>query len=346
MHSYLVLQDPGHNKVYFEQSKQLALAELTITCDKFIESCTDASIIHIAGIRYLSFKSNSELGEKSLELLSQMSFAFALYELQDSNGQEILIPISKSFEPTVDPKISSMLKYPGKTNELFTRMMINIAQLSGNPSKSTPRLFDPIAGRGTTLYEGMIYGFDVTGMEIKPQPVQEATQFLKKYFETEKIKHRFAKYKLKGKSKKPTALKLEFVYAKDKQLFKDPVNHKKVSFIESNSALANEYFKSNLFDFIVGDLPYGIAHNNASKSTNGSRNPYAFLKDSLDSWFDVLKPGGTIVLAWNSFLLDLDNMRELMECHGYTTLKGGAYDQFEHMVDRSIKRNVVVAVKK
>ncbi len=346
MYSYLVLQDPGHNKVYFEQSKQLALAELTLTCEKFTEQCSDVAILHIAGIRYLSFKSNAELEAKSLELLSQMSFAFALYEQKDSNGREVLIPISKSFVPNVDPKISSILKYPGKTNELFTRMMINIARLTGKPSKGTPRLFDPIAGRGTTLYEGMIYGFDVIGMEIKPQPVQEATQFLKKYFETEKIKHRFDKYKLKGKSKNPTVQKLEFVYAKDKQLFKNPVNQKKVSFIESNSALANEYFKSNLFDFIVGDLPYGIAHNNASKSINNSRNPYTFLKDSLDSWLDVLKPGGTIVLAWNSFLLDMENMRELMESHGYHTLKGGAFDQFEHMVDRSIKRNVVVAIKK
>lgn len=346
MHSYLVLQDPGHNKVYFEQSKQLALAELTLTCEKFNEQCADVGIVEIAGIRYLSFTSNEALSAESLELLSQMSFAFALFKLQETKGKEVLLPISKLFVPTVDPKISSILKYPGKTNELFTRMMINIAQLSGKPSKGTPRLFDPIAGRGTTLYEGMIYGFDVTGMEIKPQPVQEATQFLKKYFETEKIKHRFDKYKLKGKSKKPAIQKLEFVYAKDKQLFKDPANHKKVSFIESNSALANEYFKSNLFDFIVGDLPYGIAHNNASKTVNSSRNPYAFLKDSLDSWFDVLKPGGAIVLAWNSFLLDIEKMRELMESHGYYALKGGAYDQFEHMVDRSIKRNVVVAIKK
>ena len=346
MHSYLVLQDPGHNKVYFEQSKQLAIAELTLTCDKFIESCTDIGIVKIAQIRYLSFKSSSSLNPTSLELLSRMSFAFALYELKISDGKELLFPISKSFIPTVDPKISSILKYPGKTNELFTRMMINIAQLTGKPSKGTPRLFDPIAGRGTTLYEGMIYGFNVTGMEIKSQPVKEATQFLKKYFETEKIKHRFGKYKLKGKSEKPTTTKLEFVYAKNKQLFKNPENHKKVSFIESNSALANEYFKSNLFDFIVGDLPYGIAHNNKNKSTIGSRNPYEFLKDSLDSWYDVLKPGGAIVLAWNSFLLDLDKMRELMESHGYHSLKGDTYDQFEHMVDRSIKRNVVVAIKK
>lgn len=346
MHTYLVLQDPGHNKVYYDQSQKMALAELTLTGAQFEEVCSDYQIITLSGIRYLSFNSLSSISERSLNLLSQLSFAFALFEQTETKNNTLLRPIQKSFVPCINPKISSVLKYPGKTNELFTRMMINIARLTGNQNwEHGQRLFDPISGRGTTLYEGMIYGFDVTGMELKPQPVKDAHVFLKKFFEKEKIKHKFDKYKIPGKNNEATIQKIEFAYALDKNAFRDPKLQKKVSLIEGNSSLANIYFKDHTFNYIVGDLPYGIAHNNANKTDSESRNPYSFLNDSLNSWFDVLKPGGAIVLAWNAFVINPDKMRELLIRKGFNVLSDSPYDQFVHMVDSSIKRDIVVATK-
>lgn len=348
MKTYLILQDPGHNRVYFEQSKKMALAELTLACGYFKQECKDIEIVKLADIRYLSFSCSSAISNTELLILSQLSFSFALFQKETTGSEVSLIPIQKNHIPNVDSKISSVLKYPGKTNELFTRMMINVARLSGPYYfDKDVRLFDPIAGRGTTLFEGMIFGFNVTGMEIQSKSVHETTVFLKKFFEKERYKHRVVKNKITGKTKGKAALNCEFVYAKDKQDFKNEASLKTVKIVEANSSSANHYFKQNTFHFIVGDLPYGIAHNNFSKSKENSlmRNPYEFLQESLPHWLAVLKKNGTLVLAWNAFVYPKEKMDELLSMHGFKVLNDSPYSDFEHMVDSSIKRDIIVAQK-
>ncbi len=348
MFSYLVLQDPGHNRVYYDQSQKMALAELQLACSTFYDQCGNLNIEEVAGIRYLCFEKKNPISATEKSTLSQLSFSFALFQKITHNGKLSLVPIEKNFIPKVDHKISSVLKYPGKTNELFTRMMINVARLSSTHfSETNVKLFDPVAGRGTTLYEGMIYGFDVAGMELQSKSVQESCLFIKKFFEKERYKHRFDKRKIYGKNNTNPATLCEFHYAKDKIQFKSIESTRKIKIIEGNSSLASQYYKKNTFHFIVGDLPYGVAHGNFSKGIQleKRRNPYDFLDTSLAHWLDVLKPGGTMVLAWNTFVLSREKMVKLVQNNGFKVLSDSPYDEFEHLVDSSIKRDIIVALK-
>ena len=348
MNTYLILQHPGHNRVYYNLSGPLALAELKIASHKLTVTSTSIELVDIEGIRYLSFTTEGEFSKSDLELLSRLSFVFALFELKKVDELIFLKPILKKEYEYVDSKISSVLKYAGKTNELFTKMMINVAMLSSD-FQFTDRihLLDPVAGKGTTLYEGSIYGFDVTGIEIDPKSAQAIQLFFKKYLETERYKYSTDKKQVFGKNKGEATYSDCFEYAKNKVEFKSDDTRKSLHIITGSTLNASDYTKANHFHLLVGDLPYGVAHGNSldKKLTSITRNPAELLEASLPGWFKVLKKGGVAVIAWNAFVVSRKRLSDLFTQHGFEVLTESPYNEFEHMVDRSIKRDIIVAKK-
>jgi len=345
---YLILQNPGHNRVYYNVAAKLALAELEIAGAQLTAKCLEISIVTIEDLRYISLETQNELSEEDMNLVSRLSFVFAIFELQEIEGQKYLKPLRKIPYEVVDGKISSLLKYQGKTNELFTKMMLNVAVMSSDFAPETPiQLLDPVAGKGTTLFEGAIYGFDSFGIEIEPKSVQELTTFFKKFLQEERYKHALKKRQISGAKKADATNIAEFEYAASKEAFKNPENVRKLGIVGGNSSNAASYFKGNTFHTIVGDLPYGIFHGNSSnKKGGGTRNPSELLNECLPGWFKVLKKGGTCVVAWNSFLVSRQKLAEVFEKHGFSVLNDEVFSAFEHRVDKSIKRDILVAKKK
>lgn len=345
MNTYLVLQNPGHNRVYYKTSTKLALSELTIAASRLSSPSSNIGIREIAGIRYLQFDLESKLSKTDLDIVSRLSFFFALYKLE----QQYLLPIQRICYEYLDDKISSILKYSGKTNELFTRMMINVALLSSDYNYNQKiNLLDPVAGRGTTLFEGLISGFSGTGVEADSKAVHDSEIFFKKYLEEEKLKHSLDKRQIGQGKKNENAYGQKFLFAKDKTDFKDKSKQLNVEFIHGQTQHISDYFKKDSFHLIVGDLPYGIAHGNKGKTGKGksnTRNPSELLEAALPGWFKVLKNGGVVVISWNSFLIARDKLAEIFNRHGFSSLTEETYFDFEHLVDRSIKRDIIVAKK-
>lgn len=346
---YLILQNPGHNRVYYNSAGKLALAELEIATTRFSSTCTNIEIVEIESIRYLSFETESNLSENDLEIISRLSFIFAIYKKEEFNDKICLLPIKKKDYEYIDSKINTILKYPGKTNELFTKMMLNVALLSSNFTYDDEiQLLDPLAGKATTLFEGLVYGFDSYGIEIESKPISEATLFFKKFIENERIKHTVKERQIYGTNKSDTIMIREFQYAKNSDDFKAKKNLKKLALIHANTQEAFKCFKKEKFNLIVGDLPYGIFHgNNDHKKSkkNNTRNPLELLAKCLPEWYKVMKKSASIVLAWNSFVVPQKQIYEIFAENGFEVLTAPPYQEFEHMVDKSIKRNIVVAKK-
>ncbi len=348
MYKYAIMQDPGHNRVYYKESQKLSFAELKLACQKFKNECYNIQTITIAEIRYFSFEMDNKVNEKELFILSRLSFIFAIFEVIISDENSYLIPIAKTKYEYIDPKISSILKYSGKTNELFTKMMINVALLSSSFNyEDKIKLLDPISGKGTTLYEGCVYGFDVFGIEIVEKYVHESCVFFKKYLEREKYKHKKVKRKIYQEDASNISYINEFEYARTKDEYKDSASIKKFSVVGGNSIYCNRYFKKNSFHIIVGDLPYGVAHGNIGniKQKGLTRNPSELLTFCLPEWYKVLKKGGVLVIAWNKFVMPKDNMIKILKDNGLEVLNESLYNEFEHKVDMSIKRDIIVAKK-
>jgi len=297
-------------------------------------------------MEYLTFAAENELSPEDIEILSGLSFVYAIYEIAEHNGIEYLRPIERTNKYFIDESISSILKYTGKTNELFTRMMINIAFFSQD-STDHIKLLDPVAGKGTTLFEGFIKGYNVYGIEIGEKVVVEIYHFLKRFLETEKYKHRSEIKKISGSDKSFVSVKYSFEVARTKE---DQKNNSIKSFeiIAGNSINADAYYKKNYFDMIVGDLPYGVQHGNVTneKQSTLTRNPMELMKHCLPVWSGVLKRGGAIVLAWNTHVLSRDKMEQIFAECGLAVKNETAYLGFEHRVNQSILRDIIVAVKR
>lgn len=345
---YLILQNPGHNRVYYNVADKLALAELKLASKKLSVDCINIDIAEIKNIRYLSLETESILNDDDIQILSRLSFVFALFILDEKDGHECLVPIAQHEHQYLDNKISSLLKYPGKTNELFTKMMINVALLASDFNYSDSiKMLDPVAGKGTTLFEAGVYGFDAYGIELEPKSVHETLIFFKKYLQTERIKHQASKNQIYGPNKHEAIMMDKFEFANNKEDFKNPDLVKTLGIVNGNSTNAFKYFKKPMFNLIVGDLPYGIAHGNVKdkKSASKTRNPSDLLDECLPEWSKVLKKGGVIVMAWNSFIVGRNRLSDTFKTHGLEVLSEAPFNEFEHMVDRSIKRDIIVAKK-
>lgn len=344
MEKYAILANPGHNRVYFETSKRLATLELEIVLSNYDSEILNIQNEMISDIFYITFQSVAPLTDDMLSAISRLSFLYAFFQMKEIEGTLYLCPILKADIEYINPNISSILKYTGKTNEIFTRMLINIGLFSSPYAGEEINLLDPIAGKGTTLYEGLIFGHNCYGIEIADKVVLESYHYMKKFLENERYKHVTKKEALNSRDIKST--KYSIAITGKKETTKDN-NPKQWTMVSGNATYADFYFKKEFFHLIVGDLPYGVQHGNvtAPKQSGITRNPKELVRSCIKSWYHVLKKEGVLVLSWNSFLLSREEFGAVLESAGFKVLSSDAYLQFEHRVDQAIKRDIIVAKK-
>src|SRR5258708_34489839 len=80
--------------------------------------------------------------------------------------------------------MAEIRRYKGKTNEVFTRVLLNVAIFAGAySSQCTERLrvLDPLSGGGTTLFLALAAGYDAFGIEHHRQDVATTFVFVRQY---------------------------------------------------------------------------------------------------------------------------------------------------------------------
>jgi len=335
MNTYAILKNPAHSRVSFSGSDILAINELTAVASNIFAKNIRSSII--GGVPYVLFDCDTALSESAVTAVSRLSFVYTIFEIAQ---EEMLKPITLNPNYFLDSELSGILKYTGKTNELFTRLMINLAQLHIKNPSDILNILDPMAGKGTTLYEALMQGHNAYGVEVDDKMPGESVIYLKKYLETAKHKHENHTEKVSGQGEmgKFTSIRNQIKIA--------GTCHFEMVAGDTRNILA--YFKKNQFHAIIADLPYGVQHGSKSsqnkKGTAITRNAMGLISEALPGWVRVLKPGGVIVLAWNLFLIAKHEMVELLAVHGFTIPDLGA--DFSHRVDQAIDRDLIIGVKK
>ena len=325
------MQNPGHNRVYFNSSGKLAKNELSALFSGNINNISDEIF---GGVEYITFESH-ELSENDFVLLSRLSFVYAIFEIRGN----MFLPAPKNRSYFFPDDLNMILKYSGKTNEIFTRMMINLAVFASKFNfHDNLNLLDPVCGKGTTVFDGLICGYNSYGIEISEKLIGESAQFFKKYLETGKYKHSHKKEKISGSNFK--SQRYFFEAAKNKS---DRKSDKTLTceFISGDSVNAGKYYKKNFFNIIAGDLPYGIQHDNSAFG-NKMRNPSDLIGACLPVWLEVLKPGGGLSVAWNTFLLKREQLEQIFKANGLEIIDFG---DFSHKVDQAIMRDIIIARK-
>src|SRR5690606_28738949 len=115
-----------------------------------------------------------------------------------------------------DSDLLTIQKYSGKTNEQFTRLLLNVTCLAmAEPLAMLRRplhVLDPLCGRGTTLNQAMMYGFDATGVELLERDFEAYERFIKTWLRTKRFKHTAESGQLR-RQKHKLGRRLDITYA-------------------------------------------------------------------------------------------------------------------------------------
>lgn len=333
MISYALLLHPGHNRVYFDALEPLCLEEIFHVTQTLDNAPKEIAFQIMGGVRYLTFSCDAPANADMLLRLARCSFFYALFEKQETALIPIEVPVARIYPES----LNTMLKYSGKTNELFTRMMVGLALCHQTSQRQgRPALLDPMCGKGTTLLEGLLQDADVTGIELAASPVREVQTFLIKYLETGKYKHKAQKEKVSNTGGKKIADGACITLAPTKEQYAQ--NPQRFRILCADTRITSTLIKKKSMDAIVCDLPYGVQHGSKQENTL-RREPDDLLKAALPSWKQVMKKGGCVVLAFNTFTLKKEALESLGASLGYEVIPS---PNFQHRVDQSILRDLVI----
>ncbi|PXY27974.1 TRM11 family SAM-dependent methyltransferase [Prauserella muralis] len=344
MPEYAILILPSANRVYTDTSPRLLSAELsvfgaTVLSTEIAEVGTRA----IGGAEYVTFTTGTPLTDDDVAYLSNLSSAYVLFELTG----ELLRPVELAPADVFDSDLLTIQKYSGKTNELFTKLLLNLTVLtSDRPSalrEGGLRLLDPLCGRGTTLNQAMMYGFHATGLELDAKDFDAYQQFIKTWLRTKRLKHTAEAGQLR-RNKTRLGRRLDIEYGVTKERYKEG-DTRTLTFLNTDTLHTDELLRRHSVDVIVTDAPYGVQHGSRGQDASLSRSPRDLLAAAVPVWERVLRPGGAIGLSWNTHVVGRDELAEILRRSGFAVREGGPYEGLAHRVDQAIVRDVLVARK-
>lgn len=342
MTRYTMLLWPHANARYQAETVRLAEAELTLMLERLAPG---TAVSRDAGLDLpaLAIEFDRPPEPSVIQALRAHSLLYGLFEQRDG----LLAPVAGRLPARVGEDLPAILKYKGKTNELFLQLLINAALYAGDfwPRAGEKLAFlDPMCGRGTGLFVAANYGWDATGADVDRNDLKEAERFFKRYLEYHRFKHTVARES--RTLKRGQAAVCRFDYAPDAAAFKAG-RARALSLMHLDAGQAEAALGKSAFHLIACDLPYGVRHD-AQLSLGADRGGNwleTLLARALPAWRTALKPGGTVAVSFNAQNLSLEKVRALMEAAGFEARRGGAYDGFAHWVEQAITRDIAIGRK-
>ena len=322
-----MLLAPSANRVYASATPQLACAELAVTSP----DASEIEVVTIAGVEYLSFRVRN-LDAAQLANLAEQSTALALFE----RAGILLRPLELPNVFVLDEDLVTIPKYQGKTNEMFTRLLMNatLAQVTGE--KRQLDILDPLAGRGTTLLTAWLSGHNGYGVEADEKAFEAMAAYVKTWLRRKRLKHTadISPVRREGKS----------IGRRFDATVKLPDHDDLTMTVFTGDTTASAaLFGKKKFDAIVTDAPYGVVHGSLAGSNKRDRSPATLLNEAVPVWSSQLKPGGALGLSWNTFGMAREALSGLLAEQELKVCESAVWRSFAHRVDSSINRDLMVA---
>lgn len=314
---------PQRSTQYAQLASTLAPYELQLSPIGRI--LTSIEPLTLAGKTYLKLELAAEPDLNELGMLALTTSFFWYYDHIGDQPGPFLRPLATEFKPALSPEIVMTRRYRGKTNEMFTHFLCNIARHSSDFAAepwSNIRLCDPLAGGGTTLLTGLVLGASTIGIDQNERDVYSTVAFLNQYTKEEGIPAKVQEERIKkiGRRWRFTIDGHQLVLGLGDTLQADQ--------------FLNGFKKPHL---MVADLPYGIQHQGPLVK---------LLTDALPMWASQLDPGGALVFSWDSTRFPRADMVKLVDSTGVLHVRNDPpYDQLTHQVDRVIKRRDIIVAR-
>ncbi|GAB1693880.1 TRM11 family SAM-dependent methyltransferase [Krasilnikovia sp. M28-CT-15] len=337
MSRYAMLLAPSANRVYAAQAGRLSQAELRAFAPVLSGPLGELAQTRLGGVEYLTF--TAELSAPDVAYLSNLSAAYALFE---RTPDDLLRPVELTPLDRYDSDLITIPKYAGKTNEQFTKLLLNLTLLA---SAAATRMLDgrltvcdPLCGRGTTLNQALMYGYDAIGVELDGKDVEAYKAFLQTWLKHKRLKHTAELVPVRRQGRR-AARRLEVTLAASKDDHRAGAVQK-VTVLHADTTELAGLLRAGCADVIVGDLPYGIAHGSWSEEGGLSRRPLDLLERAVPQWLPLLRPGGALGLSWNTKVAKRELAEDILVANGLEIVEHG---DLAHRVDQGIERDVVVA---
>lgn len=325
---------PQRSTQYANMTERLAAPELLAS--PLASAIQHVEPITLAGQSYLLVTLDDSGCPLMLDVLGRLGATSEAYEyFAEIGGLQgpFLRPLDAVFQPFVPVEMAEVRRYKGKTNEIFTRVLLNVAIFAGAFREQLAgrlRILDPLAGGGTTLFLALAAGYDAFGIEHERQDVETTALFIRQYLRSEHIP--FKELDERGRR---AGRRYQFEIGR-----KGATRHLVLAHGDTAQAHAHlqEVPGGPHMHAVVADLPYGIQH--FGEISN-------MLAQALPVWERLLLPGGTIALAWNATRIEREALAAYVEEHTHLRVcNDPPYTEFAHTVDRVIKkRDILVAVK-
>lgn len=330
---YAFLLYPHANIRYRQSLLQLAVQELSMTLSALGR---EAEVVpqKMGGAMFLTFEA-AKLTERDMHMLSQLASVYMLFEMEDGK----LTTLERTHPNYVGEDLPALLKYKGKTNEMFTDTMLTMALAASAfmpVHDSQLVVCDPMAGRGTTLMLALRRGYHGVGIEIGKADVKEAADYMTRYLEFHRIKYKRTDSALTVRGQ-VGGRENKFVFSDSAEHFKDG-DTRTLRLICGDTREAEALLKPNSVHLMVTDAPYGVQKGTAGRqdSIGGT------IAAALPGWFDVLKSGGVLAMSFNTHVTRREGLVRLFEKAGFEIVQTA---NLEHWVEQAISRDVILARK-
>ncbi len=324
---------PQRSTQYADLVGELAVAE--VAASPLGRRAADLAKRRIAGQDYVTFALDAAaLSDEDRGLLASLATLGNVFELHDGlAGVEgpLLRPVAVDYPHVLSPDIAAVRRYKGKTNELFTLFLCNVAKFASRFAE-TPwrdlRVFDPLCGGGTTLFTALSLGAHAAGIERERGDAESTVTFLTQFCRESRVSVSVREEKLRSLG----AHRWQIRVGREKE---DP---RRCLVAAGDSALSRDLLAGfGRPHLVVTDLPYGIQHEAPLAELLGT---------CLPGWAALMDPGGTLAFSWDSTRAGRDEMAALVEdLSPLRVVRDAPYDALAHRVDRVIKRRDVIVAR-
>jgi SAM-dependent methyltransferase len=346
MARYALLLLPSANRVYSAAAAaSLAQAELELFSRRALAgSLSDLAPATIGGVPYVTFEARA-VDDRAAGFLANLSAGYALFECTDG-GQ--LRPVMLTPLDRYDDDLVTIQKYQGKTNEQFTKLLLNATLLSsafaGDMLARKLTVLDPLCGRGTTLNHALLYGYDAAGIDVDRQDFDAYSAFIKTWLQRKRIKHHVGYDGPVRREGKVVGRRLQVSLAASRDAYKAGATQS-LDVVNAPTERSAEFFRPASMDVIVTDAPYGVQHGSRTGAQRLTRNPLDLLDAAVPAWARLLRPGGAVGIAWNTLVARREDAAQILADAGLQPQEEPPYRSFQHRVDQAIVRDILVASK-
>ena len=211
----------------------------------------------------------------------------------ESGVHQPTLTLDKDWVATIAPQAFDY-QSPARQSPYLIRAMLNLSYNAGH----IDRVLDPMGGYGQTLFECVLRGVDGATLEISPTASKRSAENLRKLLQ------RLGRH-------------FEESHDGTRHLFvtcDSPQNRYQI--INGDTREAHRYLPNQQFDGFITDFPYGVR----AGSRNEKLTPIPLdelLDAALPSWGRLLKPNGTVVIAYNLNTLPRETVLNLIQKHGF-----------------------------